>query len=365
MSTRKIKHSTALSMPQQYNTNTGYNDYGPTSFTVPGLDAQLSLAIDGWHFKGCLRWTQGRSHAVVEGSLRVEKAKNDFRFQKHNFPPDTTSDFYADLNGTRVFAQTTHCFVNNCEPADVAFEFPRTDERLWGNEALLSAASPYFKQLFLSSFAEGSATATSSPTNLPDYTFAESDDETDKISARKKPKKQDKDVGAPFKTVKVKDTAATTYRAVLVWLASRHLSFALLRSTFRKDGTSVANVTQARSTAVSNSAAAEPLLPAPASPKSVYRLAHLLELPDLCKLTLENLSSQLTPDNAAYELYSDVATCYPEVRDVVLEFVVEKWDEVKKAKATAVMKEKARAGELDAAAIETAMLLAEKLAEAA
>jgi hypothetical protein len=167
--------------------------------------------------------------------------------------------------------------------------------------------------------------------------------------------------GEPFKTVTVLDTAYTTYFAVLVWLNSRHISFAPLLSQHRRRGLSRQDSLAFHLSKIVNLRLdADPLLPPPSSPKSIYRLAHLLELDDLASLALDNLRSQLVPQNAAYELYSNVATCYSAVRDVVLDYVVEHWEKVKGAQATKEMKGKALAGELDAGAAGTAMLLAER-----
>ncbi|GAA6000913.1 hypothetical protein JCM10207_004716 [Rhodosporidiobolus poonsookiae] len=385
MSTQTVVYSTKLTLSSRYDSYRGGQiACGSTNLKVPDLSADLAFAFEVSTRQCTLRWAQGTGQIVVDGQISVNNLGVKMRVENRLISPNSTFEINSAYSGSAslpqvdvnlrvtrfdfeqekgVFARTACSLVNNREPADVAFDFPRTGQQLWGNEALLSAASPYFKQLFSSSFSEGTGTA-AVPQAVPhEFTFEESDDETDQIGIRWKMKKEGLKDGAPFKTVAVQDSAATAYRAVLVWLACRHIAFAPLLSTSRLDGFSRASAIPWRRAAVSKSAAGDPLLPAPASPKSVYRLAHLLELPDLCKLALENLASQLTPNNAAYELYSDVATCYPEVRDVVLAFVVEKWDEVKKAKATAVMRDKARAGELDAPAIETAMLLAEKLAD--
>jgi hypothetical protein len=231
--------------------------------------------------------------------------------------------------------------------------------------ALLCTASPYLKQLLTSAFFEGTAStnSTSTAAAFDDYAFAESDDETDKMEQEKRMTKQS-DPNTPFKTITVTDTAYSTYLAVLIWLQSRHITFAPLLSSFRKDGQTSDQALSARSGALPTpSASKNPLFPLPASPKSVYRLAHLLEIDELAALALDNLRSQLTPQNAAYELYSDVATCYPAVRDIVLDFILDNLDGFRTAKATEEMQGKAEAGELDAGTAGTAMLLAQRVME--
>ena len=101
-------------------------------------------------------------------------------------------------------------------------------------------------------------------------------------------------------------------------------------------------------------------LPPPSSPKSVYRLAHFLELPELANLALQNFGSQLNADNAAHELFGDTASSYPEVRKIALNFVVENWKQVVKSKSYEVVRSKAEKGEGD---VGTAMMLGERLME--
>jgi hypothetical protein len=251
-------------------------------------------------------------------------------------------------------------------PGDVCFVFPRSGQQLWANEAFLSSANSYLEGILSSDFLEGTASTVSSPrgkANLAAYAFEESDEETDKIEAKKgaSSKKKEKKVGEPFKTVTITDTAYSTYLAVLVWLQSRHITFAPLLSHSRTSGNSRSNSVISHTLKVSRlQDQSSALLPPPSSPKSIYRLAHLLEIDELASLALVNLLSQLTPEIAAYELYSDVSTAYSAVRDVVLDYVVDHWEEVKQAESTAEMEEKALSGELEPGAAGAAMLLARR-----
>ncbi|BGP22328.1 proteophosphoglycan ppg4 [Rhodotorula toruloides] len=149
---------------------------------------------------------------------------------------------------------------------------------------------------------------------------------------------------APFKLVKITQSSHTTCAAALVWLASHYISFP-------------------RAAAMEAIQPPDAGLPSLASPKSVYRLAHLLGIDALASLALENLKSQLTPKNALCELYSDVACCYPAVRDVVLAYVLEHWSEVVETQAAGEMQDEAELGELPVGAAKTAMMLAVKLAD--
>lgn len=69
----------------------------------------------------------------------------------------------------------------------------------------------------------------------------------------------------------------------------------------------------------------------------------------------------MTPKNAAYELSSRLACCYPQLRDVVLAYVVENWDKVVESSAWGVMEKDADEGKLPAEFGKTALLLAKAL----
>ncbi|KAL1701213.1 hypothetical protein EV121DRAFT_294482 [Schizophyllum commune] len=61
----------------------------------------------------------------------------------------------------------------------------------------------------------------------------------------------------------------------------------------------------------------DPLLPSHSdgcSPKSMYRVAHMLEMPDLQALCLKNLESQLTAENIVQEVFSVFTSRYTDVR---------------------------------------------------
>jgi hypothetical protein len=93
-----------------------------------------------------------------------------------------------------------------------------------------------------------------------------------------------------------------------------------------------------------------PTLPPPVSPKSVYRLAHLLQREELQQLALDALSTSLTTKCAAGELFGPVSIAYTDVKKVVLDYVVENWQEVQASKSWKEMREKARTGETEGAA---------------
>ena len=144
-----------------------------------------------------------------------------------------------------------------------------------------------------------------------------------------------------FRLVNIDAAAYTTYRAVLCYLQTGHITFAPLRSSFRL---------QPESAALRNAKIAElhsnPSHPRPASPKSVYRLAHFLELPKLADIALANIKSQLTKENIAFEVFGDVAAVYDEVGKLEVVYAVEHWSDVISSPAMGVVEKLVEEGEL-------------------
>ncbi|GAA6040208.1 hypothetical protein JCM8097_004184 [Rhodosporidiobolus ruineniae] len=241
-------------------------------------------------------------------------------------------------------------------PFDVLLTFPRCNREIWTSEALLRQ-SPYFVTLFSSDFAEASDAKMASPPAAPaDPSFDDSDDETDRslfkpVLSRPKPELLEL---LAHKTVTITEASYSTYLSVICFLHSGGIDFAPLSSSATRDSSPTVEPTpQSRSysrggrgrgrgrdrlapssssASPSESASSSPVLvqapspsassfPPAASPKSVYRLAHVLELDQLASLALSNFRSQLTPSNAAAELFSPLCHLYPDARDVVLDYI--------------------------------------------
>ncbi|KAL8293424.1 hypothetical protein RQP46_000125 [Phenoliferia psychrophenolica] len=109
-----------------------------------------------------------------------------------------------------------------------------------------------------------------------------------------------------FHEVFVTDAAYSTYRAVVVWIYTGQITFAPIQSS-----------------------ATPKRYPNSVSPKSVYRLAHFLDISDLKTLALAAFKQQVSSANAAVELFSETSRLYEEVQAVLLDFVVQQWSEVK------------------------------------
>jgi len=190
-------------------------------------------------------------------------------------------------------------------------------------------------------------------TNLPAPSGDDSDDETDEIDIEvsKTPSSSAsiaETSGAPFKTITICETAYSTYFTALLWTGTGNVRFALLRSSFEFSPNAATPVINARRDwlTIANDQYTH-ALPLPCSPKSLYRLAHLLELDGLAQLALENFSTQLSINTVAHELFTDIASTYPALRDVAVAYAVRNWKEVAKSRALEKVKERADSGELD------------------
>lgn len=234
--------------------------------------------------------------------------------------------------------------------------FPRLGEDLWTSSALLCSKSPFFADLFSSGFVEGQKQTIALPemsSDEPPPLFEDSDDASeDEAEGKSSAPAQ----GGPsrceeeFHTVKVSDTSRRTYACLLVWLGTGHISFAPLLSSFRDTYPSRKAAKPSRSLKIREMSAfdtPDSQLPAPASPKSIYRLAHLLSLAELSALALANFRSQLTPTNVAHELFSDVSGAYPDMQKAALDYAAGHWSEVKESEGWKEAEKKAEEGALE------------------
>ncbi|GAA5895030.1 hypothetical protein JCM5296_000941 [Sporobolomyces johnsonii] len=371
------------------------------SIKCSALPGSFYLSVDENMSDYALSWTGVKRPLEIAGGRislsRKGAAVAALDIWAGNFPPASAGDLYIPCRGTpswvdltisletcnkkeeqAVFAVRSTASIHHRSSNNVCFKFPRTSRHLWANEDNLRKLSTYYNSLLSSDFAEGSTSSQAVPSSssLAEYTYEDSDAETDelelgwKVKSEKgeerepRPKRQRLNTeleGVPFKTVTIVDTAYTTYLAVLVWIATGYIRFAPLRSKFKSDTEADK---QARATELARMVSeGDSQLPTPVSPKSIYRLAHLLEIPDLVQLAVDNFKSQLSPSNVAYELYGDVSCAYEAIRDAALEYAVGNWTEVSKAEGTREMEQRGYEDKLPKGAMGTFILLSRKLTE--
>lgn len=228
-------------------------------------------------------------------------------------------------------------------PYDVCFSFDSGHE-IWEDSGFLKEASPYWASLPSSSFAEGTPLSKKRRVQTPSKVvtakkessdFDDSDAEGDgKVGP---PEKDPATCDKPIHQVKVTSSSYITYRAVLCYLRTSYISFSPLSSLSAEAATRGGSDTPfvVGDRAYTFTVGGRPLstsVPS-VSPKSVYRLAHLLEHVPLQQLALDQLSCSLTPDMAATELFGDVAKAYHEVYKLEMEYVAEYWSKVQDSAA--------------------------------
>lgn len=183
----------------------------------------------------------------------------------------------------------------------------------------------------------------------PDKDCEDSDEETDRIYFEEplaRLHEHDCDCPLEYKQVTITKSAYTTYRAVLTYLRTGFIPFAPLSSACKPLSSTSTRTRKQR------------LLevwywqdrPLPVSPKSVFRLAHLLELEELQELCLANLRRQLTVEIAPVELVDDASVCFDEWRKVIIDYIFENWDNVEGSEAWKKMQGRIRRDEVPGAA---------------
>ncbi|GAA5960393.1 hypothetical protein JCM3765_007496 [Sporobolomyces pararoseus] len=255
---------------------------------------------------------------------------------------------------------------------DVCISFPRSGRCLWANQAALTKVSPYFRSLFSSGFKETKYLTPLSVGNSEGEEATKKEEEIplqddshyleDSDADNEEPVESPSSTTSPsYITISFTHHSYNTFLSLLCWLSTREIVFASLRSTIeypcgrRLEGEGQSS-SQRINMAMKPFWIDPPRAPPAASPRSIYRLAHYLQLVGpLQDLALNNFKSQLTVENVMKELYSDIASQYWEIRDVAMEFAVKNWKEV--VETQAYKDAKARRG-IDGP---TGLLLSERL----
>ncbi|GAA5990347.1 hypothetical protein JCM11641_006257 [Rhodosporidiobolus odoratus] len=251
-------------------------------------------------------------------------------------------------------------------PNDLRLFFPHVAKEgaeLWTSTDLLTGLSPYFADLLSSDLteattrhgkrprlstpstttttADAAAPCASSCTSLPatpsssksaskrerpQRDFEDSDDELDDFLTANPPASLALDTSESdfsYREIRITESCYSTYRALLVWATTGHIEFAPLSSSASSSASDKKQQTHL------DRLSSEPNLPLPVSAKSLYRLAHLLDLPSLQKLALTAYESQLGTTNCATELFGDASIAYEALREVALRYAVKNWKHVK------------------------------------
>lgn len=148
----------------------------------------------------------------------------------------------------------------------------------------------------------------------------------------------------PYYRIQITDNACTTYKAVLTYLQFNHIRFAPLTSSFEPLPEDMRHL--ARLDYLSKHKLDDSLLPYPASPKSVYRLAQSLDLPSLSALALSNYSSQLSPSIVASEIKDPIIEEHEEICQVLVNYLAKDWNEIVGIESFEELLEKVKTGQV-------------------
>ncbi|PFH53913.1 hypothetical protein AMATHDRAFT_136448 [Amanita thiersii Skay4041] len=171
----------------------------------------------------------------------------------------------------------------------------------------------------------------------------------------------------------VRDTAYSTYRAVLFYLYTDSIVFAPLSSSFTSSDETSPIVTSANTSvtaldvqgssgtakkstkggmppAVSRKewiqewCSTNPGRPVPCSAKAVYRLADRIGLMELKERAAQHIYNSLSVNNIPYEVFSAFSATYDEIRKVLVDYFLSHWDEVRISKTMKTVWQQIRNG---------------------
>ncbi|GAA5875556.1 hypothetical protein JCM8547_007581 [Rhodosporidiobolus lusitaniae] len=174
-----------------------------------------------------------------------------------------------------------------------------------------------------------------------------------------RPKRPRPPAPSTTRTLEISSFSFATYRAFLASSQGVAPTFAPLTSSSRippHPSSPVLSHADARKARLSDHKtyhSSFPSLPLPVSPKSLYRLAHFLEIPSLQKVALEGLKQELSPKNVVFELFGKgreegrMAEEYEEVERVEREFARERLEEVKKGRGLREVREELEKSEAE------------------
>lgn len=197
---------------------------------------------------------------------------------------------------------------------NVGFLFPSSTHKepfLYANMADLVSQSPYWETMFSSGYLE----ATSELGSVQEWRKKLHQELLQLLDANRSSKRRKSETSAAvdekIRCIVIKDVPLSIYRSVLVWVASRRITFAPL---------GMPRTVKASSEVLPNAA-------------EVYALAHQVQLEPLQKLALNAFDCQLTEKNMIQHLFSTSCYLYPELRNAALEACISSWAALKQAGA--------------------------------
>ncbi|SCZ99588.1 BZ3500_MvSof-1268-A1-R1_Chr3-1g06127 [Microbotryum saponariae] len=288
------------------------------SWTVRAVEDALRNSGKSISFLVVLEFdtTEISVEALIRENLEQKVSKIKLAVEEHvKQDPQQRYKTVVQPSSTRALTGVQGEYIDlgsSAHPFDVRFIFGgegESDEKeLWENAAFLASRSPYFAVLFSSGYSE-SLIEPVSPQEC-------------KVASR---------------TVRITEGTFEDYRATFIWLRTGHILLSDLLESSRS-----------KMTDFTSEDAPQPVLA-----RSIYAVAHYLQISSLCELALRCIEDCLTPTTAAEYLVDEWCYFYPEPRELVMTYAVDNWDKVK---PTTVMKDaiaKRAKGELSPGARET------------
>ncbi|SCV71208.1 BQ2448_2796 [Microbotryum intermedium] len=225
----------------------------------------------------------GEGHVSVEEAIRrkVEYELSEIRLAEDERAKQDPQQRYKNVlrDSSSVFDLGSSAY-----PFDVRFVLDGSEKKLWENATFLASRSSYLADLFSSGYSESLMEAVR-PQEC-------------KIASR---------------TVRITEGSVEDYQAAFVWLRTGHI---LLSDLLEASGSKCTDFTAGDG-------------PKPVLARSIYAVAHYLQISALSELALRCIEDCLTPTTAAQYLVDEWCSIYDEPREMVISYAVQNWAKVK------------------------------------
>lgn len=287
------------------------------------LNAMVITAKDASRFATVVR--EGQEYHFHVGDLRYDTTYTYtitlIKPLTAALPPSSSA-----LVNYRVNRNSCYTLAQN----DVCFLFSHTDQVLFARQDALIAASPYYRDLFHSGFAESSSTL---DVPLPEWATTLQTAVHKVLSQQgptrgKRPRNDDansdaeddsnaRPVPAINRTLTSTDRLGyvyvqhhniRTYRAMLHYIETGDVTFSTLQS--RREGSTPTSWTFT-------------------SPKSMFALAHEADLEHLQQLAVANFKQQLDATNIINEIFSDACITYASLKTAAFDVLRDIWPQLR------------------------------------